>query len=196
MSYHAHNEMKRRVPLLERMRSGASLALVSDAGTPAVADPGADLAAACAEEGIRVVPVPGACAPAAAMGASGLPSESFTFVGFLPPKSGKRRKRLERFAGAPGSVVAFVPPHKLVATLEDAAAVFGGGRRCAVCREMTKVRRLLEFFSPLCFSRFGFLIRRLAGRVAPARAFATERARAFATRARVRSRHRALSVRG
>jgi 16S rRNA (cytidine(1402)-2'-O)-methyltransferase len=140
VSYHAHNEMKRRGPLLERMRSGASLALVSDAGTPAVADPGADLAAACAAEGIRVVPVPGACAPAAAMGASGLPSESFTFVGFLPPKSGKRRKRLEKFAGAPGSVVAFVPPHKLVATLEDAAAVFGGERRCAVCREMTKVR--------------------------------------------------------
>ena len=179
VSYHAHNEMKRRVPLLERMRSGASLALVSDAGTPAVADPGADLAAACAEEGIRVVPVPGACAPAAAMGASGLPSESFTFVGFLPPKSGKRRKRLERFAGAPGSVVAFVPPHKLVATLEDAAVVFGGGRRCAVCREMTKVRRLLEFFSPLCLSRFGFSHpRRLAGRVAPARACVRDRARA------------------
>ena len=177
VSYHAHNEMKRRGPLLERMRSGASLALVSDAGTPAVADPGADLAAACAAEGIRVVPVPGACAPAAAMGASGLPSESFTFVGFLPPKSGKRRKRLERFAGAPGSVVAFVPPHKLVATLEDAAAVFGGERRCAVCREMTKVRQDAPSgfcFPPLRRFRFGFSrprgLAELAGRIAPARA--------------------------
>ena len=86
---------------------------------------------------------------------------------------------MERFAGAPGSVVAFVPPHKLVATLEDAAAVFGGGGGARVCREMTKVRQLLEFFSPLCLSRFGFSHpRRLAGRVAPARACVRDRARA------------------
>ena len=213
VSYHAHNLRARRDGVINRLRGGDALALVSDAGTPAVADPGADLAAACAEEGLAVVPVPGPCAPAAAGGAAGLwgfatsagarrandrektvqsssdfldssdddaddddrsrgdaeevhrsdahdaacdddaarsvgtpsapPSidrEGFTFVGFLPPKPGPRKKRLRLFADAPGAVVAFVPPHKLVATLEDCAEVFGAGRRCAVCREMTKVR--------------------------------------------------------
>ena len=141
VSYHAHNEAVRRAPTMERLRAGAALALVSDAGTPAVADPGADLAAACAAEGVPVIPIPGASAPAAALIASGLPTDAFTFVGFLPPKSGARRRRLEALVNAPGSLVAFVPPHKLVATVEDAAAVLGAGRRCCVCREMTKVRR-------------------------------------------------------
>lgn len=207
VSYHAHNLRARRDGVVRRLRGGDALALVSDAGTPAVADPGADLAAACAAEGLPVVPVPGPCAPAAAVGAAGLwgfatsagarranddeavhsssdfldssdeehrfdardaacdddgarsvgtpsapPSidrEGFTFVGFLPPKPGPRKKRLRLFADAPGAVVAFVPPHKLVATLEDCAEVFGAGRRCAVCREMTKVRdpRRTECFS-------------------------------------------------
>ena len=156
-----------------------------------MADPGADLAAACAEEGIRVVPVPGACAPAAAMGASGLPSESFTFVGFPPTEPGKRRKRLERFAGAPGSVVAFVPPHKLVATLEDAAAVFGGEEVRGVPRDDQGATAARVFPRSVSLA-LDFLIpggsRPRASRQR-ARAFATERARAFATeRARVRSR--------
>jgi len=144
ISYHTHNERHRREPLLNRMRGGAALALVSDAGTPAVADPGADLAAAAAAEGISVIPIPGPCAPAAALVAAGLPTDVFTFIGFLPPKPGARRKRLQLFEALPGTLVSFVPPHKLVATLEDAAAVFGGGRRCAVCREMTKVHE--EFY--------------------------------------------------
>lgn len=120
-----------------------------------MADPGADLAKACADAGCAVVPIPGPCAPAAAVAAAGAltPDEpGFAFVGFLPPKTVARRKRWRKFANAPGSVVAFVPPHKLVATLTDAAAELGEGRACVVCREMTKVR----FFFPRFFSRFLF----------------------------------------
>ena len=151
VSYHAHNERSRRDALVDRVRGGAALALVSDAGTPAVADPGADLAKACADAGCAVVPIPGPCAPAAAVAAAGAltPDEpGFAFVGFLPPKTVARRKRWRKFANAPGSVVAFVPPHKLVATLTDAAAELGEGRACVVCREMTKVR---FFFSAFFF---------------------------------------------
>ena len=140
VSYHAHNERRRREPLLDKMRRGASLALVSDAGTPGVADPGADLAAACAEEGIAVRPIPGPSAAAAAVAMAGIPvDEGFTFCGFLPPKSGTRRKKLETLRPIKGSLVAFVPPHKLVNTLKDCAEVLGD-RNCCVCREMTKVR--------------------------------------------------------
>lgn len=140
VSYHAHNERRRREPLLDKMRMGLALALVSDAGTPGVADPGADLAAACAEEGIAVHPIPGPSAAAAAVAMAGIPvDEGFTFVGFLPPKSGARRKKLEKLKPIAGSLVAFVPPHKLVSTLTDAAEVLGD-RNCCVCREMTKVR--------------------------------------------------------
>jgi len=139
VSYHAHNERRRREPLLDKMRRGASLALVSDAGTPGVADPGADLAAACAEEGIAVRPIPGPSAAAAAVAVAGIPvDEGFTFCGFLPPKSGARRKKLETLRPIKGSLVAFVPPHKLVNTLKDFAEVLGD-RNCCVCREMTKV---------------------------------------------------------
>lgn len=152
VSYHAHNERARRDSLVERIQSGAVLALVSDAGTPAVADPGADLALAVADAGLRVVPIPGPCAPASAIVAAGslTPNEeSFSFIGFLPPKTTARRKRWRKFSNAPGSVVAFVPPHKLVAVLEDAAVELGERRQCVVCREMTKVRarRVTVFFS-------------------------------------------------
>lgn len=142
VSYHAHNQFSKRDSLVDYIRSGAALALVSDAGTPAVSDPGADLATACAEQGLPVIPIPGPCAPAAAIVAAGNLThgeDSFSFIGFLPPKSGARVKRFGQFANAPGSVVAFVPPHKLVRTLEDAAVALGGERKCVVCREMTKV---------------------------------------------------------
>ena len=158
VSYHAHNERTRRDSLVERIQSGAVLALVSDAGTPAVADPGADLALAVANAGLKVVPIPGPCAPASAVVAAGslTPNEeSFAFIGFLPPKTTARRKRWRKFSNAPGSVVAFVPPHKLVAVLEDAAVELGERRQCVVCREMTKVRaRRLAVFG--FFSRHSF----------------------------------------
>jgi 16S rRNA (cytidine1402-2'-O)-methyltransferase len=158
VSYHAHNERARRDSLVERIQSGAALALVSDAGTPAVADPGADLALAVANAGLKVVPIPGPCAPASAVVAAGALTpneESFSFIGFLPPKTTARRKRWRKFSNAPGSVVAFVPPHKLVAVLEDAAVELGERRQCVVCREMTKVRarRLTVFFSRHSFPK-------------------------------------------
>jgi 16S rRNA (cytidine(1402)-2'-O)-methyltransferase len=149
VSYHAHNQFSKRDSLVDYIRSGAALALVSDAGTPAVSDPGADLATACAEQGLPVIPIPGPCAPAAAIVAAGNLThgeDSFSFIGFLPPKSGARVKRFGQFANAPGSVVAFVPPHKLVRTLEDAAVALGGERKCVVCREMTKVSYAFSFF--------------------------------------------------
>ena len=176
VSYHAHNERARRDDLVARIAGGAALALVSDAGTPAVADPGADLAKACADACLSVVPIPGPCAPAAAVVAAGALTKGnepgFSFIGFLPPKTGARRTRWRKFSNAPGSVVAFVPPHKLVATLQDAAAELGEGRACVVCREMTKVRtssRIIRafwmrvFFFVFFFGEF-FLVLRLRAR--------------------------------
>ena len=146
VSYHAHNERARRDHLVARIAGGAALALVSDAGTPAVSDPGADLVKACADACLSVVPIPGPCAPASAIVAAGALTKGnepgFSFIGFLPPKASARRTRWRKFSNAPGSVVAFVPPHKLVATLRDAAAELGEGRACVVCREMTKVRNV------------------------------------------------------
>ena len=138
VSYHAHNEAKRRESVLERLASGAALALVSDAGMPTVNDPGADLAARAAAMGVRVFPVPGPSAVLAAIAGAGLPTDEFTFIGFPPPKSSARAKRFKSFARNKATLIMFVPPHKLIGTLEDAHAALGD-RRCSVCRELTKV---------------------------------------------------------
>jgi len=138
VSYHAHNEAKRRESALRRLTSGAALALVSDAGMPTVNDPGRDLAMHASIAGVRVVPVPGPSAVLAALAGAGLPTEEFTFIGFPPPKSSARVKRFKSFATLKTTLIMFVPPHKLLGTLEDAAAALGD-RRCAVCRELTKV---------------------------------------------------------
>jgi len=138
VSYHAHNEAKRREEALGRLAGGAALALVSDAGMPTVNDPGQDLAARAAEIGVRVVPVPGPSAVLAAIAGAGLPTDEFTFIGFPPPKSAARVKRFKSFARAKATLIMFVPPHKLIGTLEDAITGLGD-RRCAVCRELTKV---------------------------------------------------------
>jgi len=138
VSYHAHNEAKRRESVLGRLASGAALALVSDAGMPTVNDPGADLAARAAAMGVRVFPVPGPSAVLAAIAGAGLPTDEFTFIGFPPPKSSARAKRFKSFARNKATLIMFVPPHKLIGTLEDAHAALGD-RRCSVCRELTKV---------------------------------------------------------
>ena len=138
VSYHAHNEAKRRESVLGRLASGAALALVSDAGMPTVNDPGADLAARAAAMGVRVFPVPGPSAVLAAIAGAGLPTDEFTFIGFPPPKSSQRAKRFKSFARNKATLITFVPPHKLIGTLEDAHAALGD-RRCSVCRELTKV---------------------------------------------------------
>jgi 16S rRNA (cytidine1402-2'-O)-methyltransferase len=137
-SLHEHNERERVPRLLERLRSGASIALVSDAGTPTVSDPGAPLVRAAIEAGIEVVAVPGPCAAIAALSTSGLPSDRFAFEGFLPARPSARRKALELLASEPRTLVFYEAPHRLRETLEDLARTLGDERRAAVAREITK----------------------------------------------------------
>jgi 16S rRNA (cytidine1402-2'-O)-methyltransferase len=137
-SFHEHNERERVSRVLERLRAGARVALVSDAGTPLVSDPGAPLVRAAIESGIEVVAVPGPCAIIAALSTSGLPSDRFAFEGFLPARSSARRKALEPLACEPRTLVFYEAPHRLQETLGDLARVFGGDRPASVAREITK----------------------------------------------------------
>lgn len=138
VSYHAHNEAQRTPELVAALEEGASLALVSDAGTPAISDPGERLVRAVAEAGLPVVPVPGACAAIAALAASGLPTDRFRFIGFLPPKSGARRRALSELAGADETLVFYVAPHRVEAVLGDMVEAFGDDRPAVLARELTK----------------------------------------------------------
>jgi 16S rRNA (cytidine1402-2'-O)-methyltransferase len=137
VSLHAHNEAARTRRALEVLGQGRSVALVSDAGTPLVSDPGERLVAAAAAAGHAVVPVPGASALLAALSVSGLPAAPFTFVGFLPRQAGPRDALLERLRGAPETLVLFEAPQRLAATLRRLAEALGD-RRAVVARELTK----------------------------------------------------------
>lgn len=137
--YHDHNGAQRRPELISRLQDGAALALISDAGTPLVSDPGYKLVREATEAGIRVVPVPGASALLAGLVIAGLPSDKFLFAGFLPPKSGARRKALEELARVPATLVFYETGPRLAATLEDMAATLGAGREACVARELTKL---------------------------------------------------------
>jgi 16S rRNA (cytidine1402-2'-O)-methyltransferase len=139
ISYHARSGPGRELELLAHLRSGADLALVTDAGTPLVSDPGAELAAAWAGEGGAVVPIPGASAVLAALVASGLPAAHWTFEGFLPRSGRERRERLTRIATDERACVIYEAPSRVPATLTDLAAAAGPQRRVAVCRELTKI---------------------------------------------------------
>lgn len=138
ISYHEHNESARAEELLERLRSGINIALVSDAGTPLISDPGYRIAAGAAAEGIRVIPLPGPSALLAALTASGLPTDAFYFGGFLPPKQMARRRILERASLLSCTVVFYEAPHRIAETLEDVGAIMPG-RPLVVCRELTKI---------------------------------------------------------
>ncbi|MBO0904095.1 16S rRNA (cytidine(1402)-2'-O)-methyltransferase [Jiella sonneratiae] len=137
-AYHEHNAEEAGPALIEAVAAGQSVALVSDAGTPLVSDPGYRLVQQAHEAGVRVVPIPGASAPVAALAASGLPSDAFFFAGFLPQKEKARAERLEELARVPGTLVLFEAPHRIAASLAAMAAVFPE-RRAAVCRELTKM---------------------------------------------------------
>lgn len=137
VSLHAHNEAQRVPRLLERLERGETLALVSDAGTPLLSDPGQCLVEAALDAGIRVVPIPGPSAVLAALVASGLPGLPFSCLGFLPRKGSARREALERLQVLPGTLVLFEAPGRVAATLTDLHAVLGA-RRIAVARELTK----------------------------------------------------------
>jgi 16S rRNA (cytidine1402-2'-O)-methyltransferase len=143
LSVHEHNEAERIPGLLARLEAGESVALVSDAGTPAISDPGFRVVRAAIEAGYEVVPVPGPSAVITALCASGLPTDRFRFVGFPPQKAGPRRKWLEALAGAEETLVLYVSPHQLAELLGEAAAAFGADRPAVVARELTK--RFEEF---------------------------------------------------
>jgi len=138
VSVHEHNEAERAAGLMDALERGEDVALVTDAGTPLVSDPGFRLVRAAIERGIRVVPVPGPSALLAALAASGISCEEFLFAGFLPARQGQRRRALERLRGEPRTIVLFEAPHRLADSLADAVEILGD-RPAAVARELTKV---------------------------------------------------------
>lgn len=139
VSYHDHNRRERGREIADRLEAGESCALITDAGTPAVSDPGEDLVALCAARGIPVTSIPGACAMITALTLSGLPTGRFTFEGFLPVPKKERRERLEELATETRTMILHEAPHKLRTTLEDLTKVLGGERRVSLCRELTKL---------------------------------------------------------
>lgn len=136
--YHEHNAAEMRPKLMARLKAGESLALISDAGTPLVSDPGFKLVESALDEGFAVTPVPGASAVLAALVAAGLPTDRFFFEGFLPPKSAARQERMHKLALIPGTLVFFESPRRVADMLADAAHIFGP-RKAAVARELTKL---------------------------------------------------------
>lgn len=139
LAYHEHNERELAPRLVERMRGGERIALVSDAGTPLVSDPGFRLVAATHAAGLPVRSVPGPCAAIAALSVAGLPSDRFAFEGFLPAKSAARRERLATLAGETRTVVLYESCHRIAECLADAAETLGPARPATLCRELTKL---------------------------------------------------------
>jgi 16S rRNA (cytidine1402-2'-O)-methyltransferase len=139
IALHEHNESERAAAVLDRVAAGESIALVSDAGTPLISDPGYRLVALARERCLRVVAIPGSCAAIAALSVAGLPTDRFRFEGFLPARSAARRARLELIRNAAETLVFYEAVHRIGEMLADLAAVLGAGRRACVLREMTKL---------------------------------------------------------
>jgi 16S rRNA (cytidine1402-2'-O)-methyltransferase len=138
ISYHEHNERDRAAELLDRIKSGEDIAIVSDAGTPGISDPGFRVVRLAVESGVRVVPVPGPTALVSALVASGLPSDEFFFGGFLPARSNQRRARLAEVASIPSTLVFYEAPHRIAECLQDALEILGE-REAVIARELTKL---------------------------------------------------------
>lgn len=138
-SYHEHNEASRAAELVEKLTTGLRVAIVSDAGTPGISDPGFRLIALAIEGGVPVVPIPGPAAFITALVASGFPLHPVSFRGFLPPKSGARRRELENIRRSSQTEIFYEAPHRIIETLEDAVTVLGPNRRIVVARELTKI---------------------------------------------------------
>jgi 16S rRNA (cytidine1402-2'-O)-methyltransferase len=138
IAYHEHNEEQQTPVLVDRLLKGQSVALISDAGTPLVSDPGYRLVQAAIQENIKVVPIPGPCAAIVALSASGLPTDRFVFEGFPPAKSGARQNYLQTLQAESRTLVFYVSCHRITDTLEDMADVFGGQRQAVLARELTK----------------------------------------------------------
>lgn len=138
IAVHEHNEQKSAQILLERLRVGESIALVTDAGTPGISDPGAIVVDVLREAGVKVVPVPGASAVIAALSASGITANGYVFYGFLPASGSQRRKTLEALKDYSSTLVFYEAPHRIIECVEDLAKVLGGERRITIARELTK----------------------------------------------------------
>ncbi|HTI95429.1 MAG TPA: 16S rRNA (cytidine(1402)-2'-O)-methyltransferase [Rudaea sp.] len=139
LALHEHNEREKSEGLVQRLREGAQVALISDAGTPLVSDPGFRLVRAAREAGIVVSPVPGACAAIAALSAAGLPSDRFVFEGFLPAKSSARRAQLQTLAGETRTLIFYESSHRIEECLRDCVNIFGAERQGVLARELTKL---------------------------------------------------------
>jgi len=143
ISVHEHNEQQRCETILSRLQKGESVALISDAGTPLISDPGYRLVFYMREHGMNVVPVPGSCALIAALSASGLPSDRFAFEGFLPPKQGARKQVLENLANESRTLIFYESPRRLQASLTDMLEIFGEQRQVCLAREITKLHETI-----------------------------------------------------
>jgi 16S rRNA (cytidine1402-2'-O)-methyltransferase len=143
ISLHEHNERRRAEEIVARIADGADVALVSDAGTPGISDPGYDLVRGCAAAGVEVIAIPGPCALVAALSIAALPTDRFCFEGFLPARRAARRARLAELKSEPRTLVLYESPHRVRETLEDCAESFGGERAGAAARELTKVHETL-----------------------------------------------------
>lgn len=144
LALHRHNENEAAEKLLRALGEGKRVALVSDAGTPGISDPGARAVAAVRAAGYKVVPLPGACAAVAALSAAGLAEERFLFVGFLPAKSAARRAAIAELAGVPATLVLYEAPHRVAQTVADLVEVLGPGREIVIARELTKLFEQVE----------------------------------------------------
>ena len=139
ISYHEHNERERAAELVARLEQGARIALISDAGMPAISDPGYRVVRLALERGVRVIPIPGASAVTTALAVSGLPTDDFRFRGFLPPRSGARRTMLEALRDSETTEIFYEAPHRLAESLADIEAALGPERPLVIARELTKV---------------------------------------------------------
>jgi len=143
ISYHEHNEQQRTAQLIDMLRQGSNIAVVSDAGTPSISDPGFRLVRSAIENDVTVVPVPGPSALISALVAAGLPTDEFFFGGFLPSRSNARRARLNELRSVPGTLIFYEAPHRLAATLKDVYEILGE-REAVVARELTKVHEEIK----------------------------------------------------
>ncbi len=144
ISYHEHNKRSSGERIIARLLAGESCALITDAGMPAISDPGEDMVVLCAEYGITVTVIPGACAAVSALSVSGLPTGRFAFEGFLSANKGERIKQLERVKNDDRTLIFYEAPHKLKTTLSDMCEILGSDRRISLCRELTKLNEEIK----------------------------------------------------
>ncbi|MEO7063860.1 MAG: 16S rRNA (cytidine(1402)-2'-O)-methyltransferase [Dokdonella sp.] len=155
LALHEHNERDAAAQIVEHLRAGIDVALISDAGTPLISDPGFRLVRAAREAGFEVSPVPGPCAAIAALSVAGLPSDRFAFEGFLPAKASARRERLQTLVAEPRTLIFYESSHRIVESLADAIAIFGAARAAVLARELTKL------FETVIFGSLGELAERV-----------------------------------